>query len=742
MGAEAIRQKTLEPSHDLAHAKSSKHIGRLEDRYAHCKWSRSKLELQRLESTSQKRARNALLHNLSELLASQTRETISLPREKKNPDLPPPAPRQDYEYLSGVQDIGEQADRVLHAVQPPDQVLKKNSTSNHGHAVSPITATSTIMPPKKLQSKQVSHTDCECQTDAVPEDIYATLASVRSYNVQFPPYLPKPSSANPIGKNTQASDLGKGPASVSALAAVAAIAATSFITKALNYQEPKSEGVGLSIKPGACQTGLPTFQPLQYSQNVKNQDQNKHILAVQTSPQSQNPQPPKSISDVPSGNSANTPYLYSYQYDHSPPPPPAPVASALNPSGQRYNYLNEFNLPNFQVDQPFSYGDEVNLPCPTHLSTNRPPCIEVGNQDVLRLTDDGLSSKEPSTLAALSEPLPGCRSAITSPNVLRRTMFSERILQAKRAVDDGLFTRRQSRDQPVGLEPQTAMRCRKERGSNGKMMSHSLHGSLELEHLLSPPAYRRNTVPEFLTHSRLSGPAHSSGPYDRLSGINFQSPFGTVEVLNSQHRQMPVQIVKPAMRKSAALDSSGLDTGSPSDSTTSNASDTLFATENTKRNQSRERRPKSALISESNRLRRYRKADKRNGTHRTVVWIDELYDSPNFLEEKRDSANDTQESSSTRSNSQSLSCPERRYDTESTVCTSNTEVPSKFKERGVSAFDEHYSSSCVNVRPTDIEKYSQIAAEGALTEEGSEGSSKYHRSLPDPKVVSFGRSQK
>ncbi|VDP71759.1 unnamed protein product [Echinostoma caproni] len=335
---------------------------------------------------------------------------------------------------------------------------------------------------------------------------------------------------------------------------------------------------------------------------------------------------------------------------------------------------------------------------------------------------------------------PPVRSESQTPSV-PRTAFAERLLIARKAVDEGKLGSFRSSEPDDTIHLNFARRLREElesevpisypmneghktRGANICMSQKTgtrgveVYSDLLDKSEMTTRTQLSQTGQTFVSRQR----AVSTDPHCYLS------------------RSMPVQVVKPALRQAVALDSSGHDTGSPSDSTASMKSDerpSLFDPDRRAKRLSAdsasaqdervtEPKPKSALVSEHKRTQRQQKYDKSGGPQRTVVWMDEICgdSSPNLSDGKRDSANETQESSSVRSNTQTYLYPEQdipgRLELNEAVLRKDG-----LSSLGIGCTQDERSMMCmdVQIRPTNY------ATDPAKQH-------KYRRSLPDPRLMS------
>ncbi|VDP67527.1 unnamed protein product [Echinostoma caproni] len=164
--------------------------------------------------------RATLLQNLNQLVKSGFTPQWTQPGSSSNPELRNSCETsaKNYDQLSSVQNPGSSRSIYPTASTP--------ATTNNP------SQTQCDRPPVSLPSS--SHIDRECQTE-IPSE-----SPNQAEQVGGPSRYPE-SGLSLTRSTPSAIDLGKHPATVSALAAVAAMAAASFLSKAMNIQAPIEE---------------------------------------------------------------------------------------------------------------------------------------------------------------------------------------------------------------------------------------------------------------------------------------------------------------------------------------------------------------------------------------------------------------------------------------------------------------------------------------------------------------------
>ncbi|TPP59899.1 hypothetical protein FGIG_04644, partial [Fasciola gigantica] len=601
-----------------------------------------------------------------------------------------------------------------------------------------IYSTSSNSNPPQFTSElpSVFHIDRECQTDISPEH------KSQSEQVQTVPKRPD-SSIPPTRTAPNTMDLGKHPATVSALAAVAAVAAANFLSKAMNIQTPteknRTDQVGPTTGPDSNSADFDAEITWASGGQIPS-----HSASVAVESEKFNEEGP-SMRGIPTVMQCK-PHAFGKLGETSPEFSVArskPQSSFLQSLGDNHLPSTTTNSLGFNSNPSTLQRDTLGNIVSSDLfceEENRSPEIStyptrLGRTAAQRRRSmdfaERIASARAGELYSLKFP-PTVRSESHTPNI-PRTAFSERLLIARKAVDEGKICSFRS-----PLEANDAIHQNMTRRLREEMMdSEALESCPMTKEANAQGPQSKFRMQKFVTHG-LNDCADLPGKFEMTPGPRltqtelpfvFRQTAVSTDLPYYTSRAMPVQVVKPAIRQPVALDSSGHDTGSPSDSTASMKSEERLSTFDPDRYTKRfsadstllredrlhEQKPKSALVTEHKRTQRQHKYEKTGGPQRTVVWMDEICgdSSPNMSDGKRDSANETQESGSVRSNTQTYLYPEP--DQSGGKDTQGNQYGGD--NRGFGGLDS------VHIRPGS-------RATDAVRQQN------YRRSLPDPRMIS------
>lgn len=226
--------------------------------------------------------------------------------------------------------------------------------------------------------------------------------------------------------------------------------------------------------------------------------------------------------------------------------------------------------------------------------------------------------------------LSNVRSESHTPNI-PRTAFSERLLIARKAVDEGKLYSLRPPETENPIHPNLPRRMRDE-----VLVDHDVLEPYAMNEQTSARGAQvglrmpKDGLHELENYGDLpekSEMTPRSHPMQAGQQFAFRQRAISTDPPCYYSRSMPVQVVKPAIRQTVALDSSGHDTGSPSDSTASMKSDERLGTFDPDQYKKRlsadvspaqddrmnEQKPKSALVTEHKRTQRQHKYDKTGG---------------------------------------------------------------------------------------------------------------------------------
>ncbi|THD28672.1 hypothetical protein D915_000505, partial [Fasciola hepatica] len=657
--------------------------------------------------------RALLLHNLNQLIKSGLTSELPQSGSSSNPELRvtcETTTKPTYEQIALTKFPGQSC-----------LIYSTPSTSN--------------LPQFTPELSSVFHIDRECQTDISPEH------QSQSEHVQTMPKLPD-SSIPPTRTARNTMDLGKHPATVSALAAVAAVAAANFLSKAMNIQTPTEENradqVGPTTGPGSNTADFDA----EINWTSRGQKPS-HATSVAVESEKFNEEGPsmRCISTV----VPCKPHAFGKLGETSPEFSVAqskPQSSFMQPLCDNHlpstttNPLGFNSTPSTLQRDTFGNIVSSDLVCEEKNSSPEistyPTWLGRTAAQRRRSMDfaERIASARAGEMYSLKFP-PTVRSESHTPNI-PRTAFSERLLIARKAVDEGKICSFRLPETNDAIHQNVARRLL------GEMMDSEAMESCPLTQEASAQGPQvKYRMQKFNTHGLNDG-ADLPGKLEMTTGPRltqtelpfvFRQTAVSTDLPYYTSRAMPVQVVKPAIRQPVALDSSGHDTGSPSDSTASMKSEERLSTFDPDRYTKRlsadstllredrlhEQKPKSALVTEHKRTQRQHKYEKTGGPQRTVVWMDEICgdSSPNMSDGKRDSANETQESGSVRSNTQTYLYPEP--DLSGGKETKGNQYGGD--NRGFGGLDS------VHIRPGNH-------ATDAVRQQN------YRRSLPDPRMMS------
>ncbi|OON21001.1 hypothetical protein X801_03108, partial [Opisthorchis viverrini] len=458
--------------------------------------------------------------------------------------------------------------------------------------------------------------DQECQTDFPMKTHHNALYEHMSVSgdqindcatEDNSPCLPNKAPVKPLF------DLGVQSTTVSALAAVAAVAAASFLSKTMNQvhgvtevpnprrssDQLQSQAADKQERRQGAESCTPVLQRILPSDKAAGK-MNPMDFLTQSSQSSTQHLPkfvvqdePKSIS-FPLDHTSELKGLKRGTFEKKP--------SSIHQNSQVPHGENEGmpSPPGLCCGIQFPYGEEIHPSMPENTIFGKKDC--------------SLSESE------------------SSARVCSR--FSERIQLARNYVDRlyGPGTTKHLIEETTHHIRPTSRRCSLEAVSDSFYDGGETYADV-LDNCCNLPQCQRRF--EYL--SKQENNVYRNPADDKILAESTQVPNTSTNTL----KPTPIQIVKPALRSINAADSSGFDTGSPSDSDDLSAKSAQilsrartdayrnmrnFATDSAQtEQQEKSKKPKSVLISESSRERRQRELQKNNCPQRTVVWEDELY---------------------------------------------------------------------------------------------------------------------
>ncbi|KAG5444393.1 hypothetical protein CSKR_103015 [Clonorchis sinensis] len=461
--------------------------------------------------------------------------------------------------------------------------------------------------------------DQECQTDlplkthhnALYEHISDSGDQINECATEDnSPRLPNKAPIKPLF------DLGVQSTTVSALAAVAAVAAASFLSKTMNQvhgvtevpnprgssDQSQSQSADKQERRQGAEACTPVLKRILPSDKAAGKVNLMDCL-TQSSQSSTQPLPTFVVQDEPKS--------VSFSLDHTSQPKGLRRETFENKAPSMYqNSQVPHGRKGFDEGTPsptglccgiqFPYGEEIHPSVPEKTTFGRNDCSVSEFESSMRVC----------------------------------SRFSERIQLARNYVDK-LYgpdaTKHLIEETAHHIRP-TSRHCSPEAVSDGFYDAGETYADVLDNCCHLPQCQRRSEYISKPENSVYRNPAD-----DKIFTESTQVPSTSTNTL----KPTPIQIVKPALRSINAADSSGFDTGSPSDSDDLSAQSAQilsrartdayrnmrnFATDSAQTEQQEKgKKPKSVLISESSKERRQRELQKNNCPQRTVVWEDELY---------------------------------------------------------------------------------------------------------------------
>ncbi|TGZ46286.1 hypothetical protein CRM22_011121 [Opisthorchis felineus] len=461
--------------------------------------------------------------------------------------------------------------------------------------------------------------DQECQTDfplkahhnAVYEHISDSDVRINDCATEDnSPRLPNKAPIKPLF------DLGVQSTTVSALAAVAAVAAASFLSKTMNQvhgvtevpnfrgssDQSQSQSADKQERRQGAETCTPVLKRILVSDKAAGKVNPVDCL-TQSSQSNAQPLPTFVVQDEPKS--------VSLSLDHT-----------IEPKGLRRETFENKASTTYQNSQ-VPHGEKgiddgtpssVGLCCGFQFPYGEEIHPSMPENTIFGKKDGSLSEFESSTRVC--------------------SRFSERIQLARNYVDrlyGPSATKHLIEETAHHIRP-TSRRCSPEAVADSFYDAREIYADV-LDNCCDLPQCQRR----FEYISKPENSACRNPAIDKILTESTQVPSTSTNKL----KPTPIQIVKPALRSINAADSSGFDTGSPSDSDDLSAksaqilsrarTDTYrnmhnFATDSAQTEQKEKgKKPKGVLVSESSKERRQRELQKNNCPQRTVVWEDELY---------------------------------------------------------------------------------------------------------------------
>ncbi|KAF7261522.1 hypothetical protein EG68_01243 [Paragonimus skrjabini miyazakii] len=656
--------------------------------------------------------RAQLLHDLARLDSTEVPYLKSVPTEDGLRNEP-----ANYEYLhkSESSKLHKSGILILKTIDNSShRPAQSNENLNKAHAISKADATTSV-----------SVNDSECQTDFpvnfCSNPIYEYLSDLKQTG--------EPSSAYSCQNGQQKSNATQHnlvvPAekpsgtSISTLAAVAAVAAATFLTQTMNIQsnaKPNVKAVCNQLPTRSDNDGIAKYTPdelfrmMSQSQKELNPDSQRLIL-----------------------NESRTFHSGDRETLDKKCELMASSSTQIRLPTENSNRIARYSLdPDMQLNQNYSILRTSDLIVP-RTAPDRLPFVASTPTNPLRPRSDFhttfsyelspsrhlLEQNEHTPPTEISKPFT-CDS-----HGERRSRFSERIQIARIAVDERAKMTKNPSQFNTHYSTNVVGNTPLDKTSN--------------ESALCPASLRCLMREKICTDTKL--------PRKTLfvkSGLN--------ELTQNQHRRVAYQPeyidkkqntgfasvqVSPQTTKSDVqdpVDSSGLDIDSPSETDTPIHSDDALKDNKqnisatcdsmlTERQTARFKivQPKGVLVSESPDVRRQRKLEKNNGSQRTVVWMDELYgdSSSGCCTRKCDSMTELHEPNSMRrkTHTQCTSIPRQQSPSGMECTTQRTYLEHRSIFNG-SCDNFSNKQQCTSLTPNLLQK-TQATPSG-------------HRSLPDP----------